>query len=200
MTATVAGSPFRDSCRSTKVTGSLTPNRSQRSRSARYLHWRPRSHDGGRSAAIGIRSTICLPGLRASPESTAVSFSPNLNVWTLGKGARGQWKLHHTTDSMQDAASWFAKLEKQGKQVVLYELGLFQHEGHQIAGQVAFWWSANLNEAMEREPEDRGVGWADGYDTWVEYTYPEQVESVRLPNCDRKEQQSHSNLNTAETS
>lgn len=104
-----------------------------------------------------------------------MSFSPNINVWTLGKGARGAWRLHHTTDSLQDAASWFAKLDEQGKQVALYELGLFEHEGQQIAGQVAFWWSTNLNEYMEREPENRGVGWSDGYDTWVEYTFPEQA-------------------------
>ncbi|MCJ2109017.1 hypothetical protein MKK70_27345 [Methylobacterium sp. E-041] len=101
-----------------------------------------------------------------------MTLSANINVWTLGKGARGAWKLHHTTDSMEDAAGWFTKLEGEGKQVSLYELGLFEHEGQQVAGQVAFWWSTTLNTYMEREPEDRGVGWADGFDTWVAYAIP----------------------------
>lgn len=109
-----------------------------------------------------------------------MSFSPNINVWTLGKGTRGAWKLQHTTESMEDAAAVFLKLQGEGKQVALYELGLFEHEGKQVAGQVAFWWSPNLNEAMEREPEDRGIGWSDGFDTWVEYTFP-QVAETALP-------------------
>lgn len=117
-----------------------------------------------------------------------MTVGSKINVWTLGKGGRGVWKLRHTTDSMEDAAAWFTKLEGQGKQVALYELGLFQHEGQQVAGQVAFWWSINLNAYMEGEPEDRGVGWADGFDTWVAYAIPEPavaalpaIRKERLP-------------------
>lgn len=110
-----------------------------------------------------------------------MTFGPNINVWTLGKGARGQWKLQLSTADLGEAAACFKALEQAGKQVALYELGLFEHEGHRIAGQVAFWWSANLNAFMEREPEDRGVGWADGYDTYVTYTVPEAAPTASLP-------------------
>lgn len=106
-----------------------------------------------------------------------MSFSPNINVWTLGKGANGQWKLHHTTESLEDAVSWLLKLEAQGKQVALYELGMFLHDGMQVAGQVGFWWTANLYGYMEGEPQGRGCGWSDGYDTYVDYTFPEEPSS-----------------------
>lgn len=108
-----------------------------------------------------------------------MSFSPNINVWTLGKGPRGAWKLQHTTESLEEAVTWFEQLEAKGKQVALYELGAFLHEGKQTAGQVAFWWSVDLNAYMERAPEGRGIGWADGFDTWITYAFPEP--SVALP-------------------
>lgn len=106
-----------------------------------------------------------------------MSFSPNINVWTLGKGPRGQWKLHHTTDSLEDAIEWFVRLDDQGKQVALYELGAFLHQGKRTAGQVAFWWNEAFNGHMESEPEGRGVGWSDDFDIWVEYEHPEDASS-----------------------
>lgn len=102
-----------------------------------------------------------------------MSVGPNINVWTLGKGARGQWKLQLSTADFEEAVTLFAELDGQGKQVALYELGLFEHEGQQVAGQIGFWWSANLNEYMEREPEDRGFGWSDDSDTYVHYRFRE---------------------------
>ena len=98
---------------------------------------------------------------------------PSINVWTLGRGPRGQWTLQHTTADIDDATALFAELEKQGLQVALYELGLFAHEGRQVAGQVGFWWSANLNGYMQMEPEGRGAGWSDDFDAYVEYLLPE---------------------------
>lgn len=104
-----------------------------------------------------------------------MSIAPNINVWTLGRGARGQWKLQLSTANLKEAETCFAELEQQGKQVALYELGVFEHEGSRVAGQVGFWWSANLNEYMETEPQGRGVGWAHDFDTYVSYAFPEPM-------------------------
>ncbi len=98
-----------------------------------------------------------------------MSTSPTINVWTLGRGPRGQWTLQHTTPDLDEAAALFEQLDGQGQQVALYEIGLFEHEGRRVAGQVGFWWSANLNGYMEMEPEGRGAGWSDEFDTYVHY-------------------------------
>ena len=102
-----------------------------------------------------------------------MSVGPNINVWTLGKGAKGAWKLQLSTADFDEALALFAELDGQGKQVALYELGLFEHEGQQVAGQVGFWWSDNLNTYMEMEPQDRGVGWSEDFATHVNYRIPD---------------------------
>ena len=107
-----------------------------------------------------------------------MSAGPSLNVWTLGQGASGRWKLHLTTSSLGEAEACFNNLEQAGKQVAIYELGLFEHEGEQVAGQVGFKWSANFNDYMETEPQGRGIGWTEDFDTWVTYNVPTGSQPV----------------------
>lgn len=117
-------------------------------------------------------------------ESAVVDFDPNINVWTLGAGVKGKWKLILTTDDLEQAVAVFQDLEQQGRQVAVYELGSFVHEGKKVVGQVGFWWSENLNEYMGGTPSVRGRGLSEDHGTLVNYIFPGEEQrsaSSNLP-------------------
>lgn len=98
-----------------------------------------------------------------------MSEAQSLNVWTLSKGAKPRWKLQLTTTDIEEALASFIAFSDAGRQVAVYELGEFEHEGEQVVGQVGFMWSENLNDYMGSEPSGRGQGWTEDYNTFVAY-------------------------------
>ncbi len=100
-------------------------------------------------------------------------FTTELNVWTRPKkDDSADWALQLTTEDPDEAQQAAEQAANARTISTVFERGRFMVEGKRKTDQIMFWWSESYYDTMEEEPQGRGHGWSEEYETFVDYEYP----------------------------
>lgn len=101
-----------------------------------------------------------------------LDFDPDFNVWTRSKADENGWSLLLNTSDLKEALALAKRIGRGDTIAMIYEQGVFTHDGRRVVDQVGFWWSRNAYKAMGSHPRGRGYGYSDTHGEFVEYEYP----------------------------